>query len=93
MPSVRYVMKVTADVPWGVDGEGSLDLFVTRVRDLNQVRRCDEMCYLAGLRCVTYLITAQEIETLEDGDGQEESMVGCGCFAQVLLSVAIMMIF
>ena len=45
LPSVRYVMKVTADVPWGVDGEGSLDLFVTRVRDLNQVR--DEM------RCVT----------------------------------------
>ena len=37
------------------------------------------------LRCVTYRITAQEIETLEDGDGQEESMVGCGCFAQVLL--------
>ena len=48
------------------------------------------MCYLTGLRCVTYLITAQEIETLEDGDGQEESMVGCGCFAQVLLSVAIL---
>ena len=82
-------MKVTADVPWGVDGEGSLDLFVTRVRDLNQVRCCDEMCYLAVLRCVTYRITAQEIETLEDGDGQEESMVGCGCFAQVLLSVTI----
>ena len=40
LPSVRYVMKVTADVPWGVDGEGSLDLFVTRVRDLNQVTRC-----------------------------------------------------
>ena len=38
MPSVRYVMKVTADMSWGVDGEGSLDLFVTRVRDLNQVR-------------------------------------------------------
>ena len=44
LPSVRYVMKVTADVPWGVDGEGSLDLFVTRVRDLNQVRRCYQMC-------------------------------------------------
>ena len=44
LPSVRYVMKVTADVPWGVDGEGSLDLFVTRVRDLNQVRRCNQMC-------------------------------------------------
>ena len=82
-------MKVTADVPWGVDGEGSLDLFVTRVRDLNQVRRCDQMFYLVELRCITYRITAQEIETLEDGNGQEESMVGCGCFAQVLLSVAI----
>ena len=52
LPSVRYVMKVTADVPWGVDGEGSLDLFVTRVRDLNQVRHCIvilscvKMCYL-----------------------------------------------
>ena len=48
------------------------------------------MCYLVELRFVTYRITAQEIETLEDGDGQEESMVGCGCFAQVLLSVAIL---
>ena len=51
------------------------------------------MSYLAVLRCVTYLITAQEIETLEDGDGQEESMVGCGCFAQVLLSVTIVMVY
>ena len=50
------------------------------------------MCYLVELRCVTYRITAQEIETLEDGDGQEESMVGCGCFAQVLLSEAIVMV-
>ena len=53
LPSVRYVMKVTADVPWGVDGEGSLDLFVTRVRDLNQViedryEMCGvKMCYLS----------------------------------------------
>ena len=44
------MMKVTADVPWGVDGEGSLDLFVTRVRDLNQVTESYlilKMCYLS----------------------------------------------
>ena len=29
-------MVCTADVPWGIDAEGSLEIFVTRIRDLNE---------------------------------------------------------
>lgn len=64
--SVSYTMKCTADVMglMGLDATGSLDLWVTRVRDLNE-----------------------EIESLEDADGQMETTVGCGCFKQGPISL------
>ena len=57
-------MECTADVPWGVDAEGSLEIYVTPIRDLND-----------------------EIETLEDADGQDDPKVGVCCLAQGPISV------
>ena len=57
--SVKYMMTCTADVPWGVDAEATNELFVTKIRDLNE-----------------------DIESLEEADGQEEKKVGWGCLAQ-----------
>ena len=34
--SVKYMMTCTADVPWGVDAEATNELFVTKIRDLNE---------------------------------------------------------
>ena len=62
--NVTYMMKCTADVPWGIDGEGTLEIFVTNIKDLNE-----------------------DIETLEDAEGQDESKVGWGCLAQGPISV------
>ena len=29
------MLKCTVDIPWGIDAEGSLELFVNEVKDLN----------------------------------------------------------
>ena len=33
--SFSYMLKCTVDIPWGIDAEGSLELFVNEVKDLN----------------------------------------------------------
>ena len=33
--SFCYMLKCTVDIPWGIDAEGSLELFVNEVKDLN----------------------------------------------------------
>ena len=33
--SFSYMLKCTVDIPWGIDAEGTLELFVNEVKDLN----------------------------------------------------------
>jgi hypothetical protein len=32
---IKYLAKATVDIPWGMDGEGSLEVFVNSLNDLN----------------------------------------------------------
>ena len=33
--SFSYMLRCTVDIPWGIDAEGTLELFVNEVKDLN----------------------------------------------------------
>ena len=66
--SFSYMLKCNVDIPWGIDAEGSLELFVNEIKDLND-----------------------SIETLETVDNQEQTNLGCGCFAQGPLSLNVNM--
>jgi len=66
--SFSYMLRCTVDIPWGIDAEGSLELFVNEIKDLND-----------------------SIETLESVDNQEQTNLGCACFAQGPLSLNVNM--
>ena len=40
---IRYLCKVTVDIPMGVDGEGRGEIFVSAVKDLNDYKETLEL--------------------------------------------------
>ena len=83
--SFSYMLKCTVDIPWGIDAEGSLELFVNEVKDLNDSigqfsRRMERLGIYTNIS-----------ETLETVDEQDQINVGCGCFAQGPISLNVNM--
>ena len=64
----------------GLDATGSLDLWVTRVRDLNE--EIESLEDADGIRS-----TETEGYLNETSSGQMETTVGCGCFKQGPISL------
>lgn len=52
--SFSYMLKCTVDIPWGIDAEGSLEMFVNEIKDLND-----------SIEVGAYLRNYKQIETLQ----------------------------
>ena len=83
--SFSYILKCTVDIPWGIDAEGSLELFVNEVKDLND--SIGEFFFTLTER----LLLINTSETLETVDEQDQTNVGWGCFAQGPISLNVNM--
>ena len=83
--SFSYMLKCTVDIPWGIDAEGSLELFVNEVKDLND--SIGKFSQQDGKKDFDWFIS----ETLETVDEQDQINVGCGCLAQGPISLNVNM--